>query len=461
MTSQEKKMARTFHTFDLIIIGGGTAGLSALKEAKKHTDNVLLIHDGPNGTTCARTGCMPSKALIHAAKLYHDRHKMAEAGIKQADKLEADIPSILKNVREKRDYFIQSIDEQVKEFQPHIIQGHGRFDSPTTVRANGKLLHAKATVVATGSSPYIPEPYLEFTDKILTTDNLFEQKNLPRRIAVIGLGPVGLELSQSLARLGIEVTACDRHDQIGGIADKDINKTIIQVLQKDMRLWLGAEPTVERSGDALMVKSHNGAVEVDALMITAGRKPNLGSLGLKRIGASIDSEGIPHFNRMTMQIKDLPIYIAGDATDERAVMHEAADEGRRAAYYAITGDERQMQRCVQMAIIFTHPTIAVIGDSNQAMRWNGVTIGESSFEDQGRATIENENHGKIRIAANKDDGRLRGCEMMAPEGEHLAHLMAFALEQRLTVEEMLEMPFYHPSFEEGLRSALKHIVTSS
>jgi dihydrolipoamide dehydrogenase len=452
-------MPRTYHTFDLIIIGGGAAGLSALQEARKHTDNVLLIHDGVNGISCSYTGCLPSKSLIYAANLYHSRHKMAEVGMKEAEKLEVDIPTMLETIRAKRDSFIHSIDSEFSHLEHHIIKGHGRFDSETTIRANGRLLHTKATVIATGASPFIPEEFNEYKGKILTADTLFEQRDLPKRIAVVGLGPMGLEMAQALARLGIEVTAIERNSMVGDLADKDINRMVISMLKKEMRVWMETKPDLAHAGKGLLIKGDNDMVEVDALLVTTGSKPNLGSLGLKRIDATLDGDGIPHFNRMTMQVKGLPIYIAGDATDERETLHEASDEGKRAAYHALTGENaKAWPRNVPLSIIFTHPTIAVIGDSHYSMRWNGVKIGEASFNSIGRASIENETYGKIRITADALDGRLRSCEMMAPEGEHLAHLMAFALEQRLTASEMLTMPFYHPSFEEGLQLALKDMM---
>lgn len=451
-------MGRTIHVFDLIIIGGGTAGLSALHEGMSHTDNILLIHDGPTGTTCARTGCMPSKALIHAAHLYHDRGKMSDAGIKGTEGLSPDIPAILKQVQNKRNYFVDNMREKMSRYQAHILNGRARLESPTKVRACGRLLHAKNIIIATGSSPYVPDEFLELGDKVITTDNLFEQKDLPSRMGVIGLGPVGLEMAQALARLGIEVTAVSDNQHIGGIADKDISNKIVSLLKQDMAVWMGVKPDIALAGDSLLLRGKDqNMVEVDKILVAAGRRPNLDSLGLKRIGVPMDSEGVPHFNRNTMQINGFPIFLAGDATDERAVLHEAIDEGTRAAQYALGDKNTYMQRRVPLSIIFTHPNIAVVGDSSYALRRNGVLVGEASFTDQGRATIENDNEGKIRISANEEDGMLRSCEMMAPDGEHLAHLMAFAIERRLTAAEMLEMPYYHPTIEEALKSAVQSI----
>lgn len=116
-------MARSTHVFDLIIVGGGTAGLSALKEARRHSQNVLLVHDGPEGTTCARTGCMPSKALIHAASLFHGRHKMEAAGIRGAENLTADIPDILNRVRGKREEFVTAVRRDMRALEQCIKIG--------------------------------------------------------------------------------------------------------------------------------------------------------------------------------------------------------------------------------------------------------------------------------------------------------------------------------------------------
>lgn len=450
-------MGRSHHVFDLIIIGGGSAGLAALREARKYSSNVLLIQDDPEGNTCARTGCMPSKSLIHAATLFHARHKMEDAGICGAQKISADIPAILQRVREKRDAFVASVRSGMKQQEQCIIKGRARLHTPTSVRVGSLLLHTKATVIATGSSPYVSREFQEFEDKVFTTDTLFEQNTLPKRMAVIGMGSVGLELAQALARLGIEVTAVERNGHLGGVADMDINEEILRALQKEMRVWMGCKLGIKRKGQALTLTHKDEKTVVDALLVTTGRKPNLSTLGLKRLGVPLDSAGVPHFNRYTMQIHGFPLYIAGDATDERAVLHEAVDEGERAAYHALTGNQEFRHRKVLMTIVFTHPTIAIIGDSSYAMRNNGIVVGEASFTDQGRAVVENEAQGKIRIAANKQDGTLRGCEMMAPHGEHLAHLIAFGLEQKMTAQEMLSMPYYHPSFEEGLKTALKQI----
>ena len=451
-------MARTFHRFDIIIIGGGTAGLSAMQEARKHTDNIVLIDSSPGGTTCARLGCMPAQSLVHAANLYHSRLKMADTGIRGTENLKPDIAAILRQVRDKRDYFVASVQEGLEKLKTQIIDGVAQLEKPSTVRLEGQLLHGKAVIIATGSTPNIPAFLKGFEDRIITTDTLFEQKNLPKRMGVLGLGPVGLELAQALARLGISVTAINNDAMIGGISDTDIAAEAMALMEKEMRIWIDPNVKISKTDDGILLKNSDGQVrEVDKLLVCTGRVPQLGSLNLKKAGVPVDNEGNPHYNRFTMQIGDLPLYIAGDATDEMAILHEASDEGKRAGYHAATGNTKPGGRKVPLKIVFTDPNIALVGDSLHSMRHGNTIIGEISFADLGRATIEDERKGKIRIYADAD-GTLLSCELLAPQGEHLAHLIASAIEHGFTAKQMLRMPFYHPTMEEGVKKALASIV---
>lgn len=454
-------MARTFHTFDLIIIGDGSAGLSALKEARKYTDNVILIAGGPSGTTCARVGCMPSKILIHAAKLYDSHKKMHEAGILGAEQLSPEIPLVLENVRNQRDEFVAHVKKETEDYSEHIVKGFARFETPTTIRVGDRLYHTRATVIATGSQPHMPEKYAKFRQYLITTDTLFERKDLPKRLAVVGLGAVGLEMSQAFAGLKIDVTAISLEEKIGVVSDPKINDTIKKALAEDMRLWLDTDPEIKKTADGLLLHTPDKETLVDGIFIATGRTPKLSRMGLGKIGVDTNGCGVPRFNRYTMQIPGYPIYMAGDATDERAILHEAVDEGRRAAYHAIHDQVKDSPRYPQVQIIFTNPVIAVVGDTEYAMRHDSTVVGEVDFKDQGRANIENENFGKIRLFAEKSGGYFRGAEIMAPAAEHLAHFLSLALSQRLSVEEMLETPFYHPTLEEGLKTALEDAASKT
>lgn len=224
--------------FDVIIIGAGSAGLSALREVRKRTDNFLLINDGPWGTTCARVGCMPSKLLIEAANAFHRRLSFEEFGITGAEQLGLDDKRVLQRVRKLRDDFVTSTLKTTVELGKRAISGRARILSSNQVTVNGEKLYTRKIIIATGSRPVVPDDWKNLGKRLLTTDSLFELDTLPKRIAVIGMGPVGLEMAQALSRLGVRVTGFGANNTIGGISDPLINQTAVTLLSNEFPLHL-------------------------------------------------------------------------------------------------------------------------------------------------------------------------------------------------------------------------------
>lgn len=444
---------------DVAIIGTGTAGLSALREVRKRTDDFIVINDGPYGTTCARVGCMPSKALVESANTFHRRKYFGELGIHGADQLAVDIPAVLRRVRRLRDEFVAGIVKLTDEIGSRSIAGKARFVAPDVLQVGDLRLQAKTIIIATGSHPIVPPDWAALGARVLTSDTLFEeQTTLPASIAVIGLGSLGIEISQVLARLGIQVTAFGAGQSITGASDIRINERALALLREEFTLHLGHRALVSAEGDQVRVVAGDRQVTVDAVFAALGRRPNLDGLGLQHLGVKLDQQGMPPFNRQSMQVGDLPVYIAGDVNDDLALMHEANDEGHISGYNARLNDGEApncFQRRTPLAIVFSDPNIAMVGRRFADLDEKQIVIGTVDFSNQGRARIAAENRGMLRLYANREDGRLLGAEMCAPRGEHLAHLLALAIGNRQTVRELLGMPFYHPVFEEGLRTALR------
>lgn len=440
---------------DVAIIGAGTAGLSAFKEAVKVTKNVVLIHDGPHGTTCARVGCMPSKVLIQSADDFHRRLALAELGIRGGEKLEVDVPAVLRRVRKLRDRFVGGVLRSVEALGEAVVPGRAEFLEPTVLRVSGKsLVRAKRVIIATGSRPLVPRGWEAFGDKIITSDDLFEKEDLPKRVAVIGLGIIGMEIGQALSRLGVVSVAAGRDAFLGGLSDPEVNDVAKSHFSNEMPLALG-EANVQASRGALLVTAGGKAVEVDAIVAAMGRLPNVEGLGLEKLGVPMGKGGLPSFNPRTMRVGDLPVYLAGDANGERPLLHEAADEGRIAGYNAVRETETCFVRRALLAITFCDPNLAVVGRPFRSLDLESTVIGEVDFSDQGRSRILARNHGKLRVYAHRRTGELLGAELMGPAGEHLAHLLGWAVQSGAVVSQLLQMPFYHPVVEEGLRTALR------
>ena len=448
---------------EVAIIGAGSAGLYAQGQVSRLTDNYVLIDGGELGTTCARVGCMPSKALIQVAEDFHRRTIFTREGIESGDSLSINGEDVLEHVQDMRDLFVDKVlSSSTDEMGEQFIEENAQFIAADLLQVGDQKIRADKIVIATGSSPIMPNQWSEFGDRILTTDEIFELEELPASLAVIGLGVIGMELGQAFHRLGVEVTGVDQLENISGISDPEINKTAIQVLGKEFPLWLGDAATIESAEDEkLRVRAGDNMVVVEKVLVCIGRRPNLSGLDLEKSGITLSDRGVPDYDRNTMRIGETSVYIAGDVTAERPLLHEAADEGRIAGYNAVRKIPLAFARKPELYITFSDPNIVMVGKRYEALDLDATLIGSVAMGPLGRALIMGRNKGMIRLYADKKSGLFLGAEMVAPHAEHLGHLLAWCLAQQLTVVQMVRMPFYHPVLEEALQPILRDLAAQS
>lgn len=443
---------------DTVIVGAGSAGLSALREVRRYTEDFLLVNDGHWGTTCAAVGCMPSKALIEAANAFHRRGAFDEFGIRGAHDISVDIPAVLARVRQMRDGFVKGPEAIPGKLGKRAISGRARLLGPGRLAVNGDTIEARAIILAPGSSPIVPEPWRVFGDRILTTDTLFEQTDLPRRIAVIGMGAIGVEIAQALARLGLEVAGFDALKGLAGIDDAEVLAAFRPLIEAEVALHLGSPAELVAADKAIRVQGSAGSFEADAVLAAIGRSPNIADLGLETLNVPLDEMGMPTVDPVSLRLGDLPIFLAGDANGYRPLLHEAADEGHIAGRMASpdTGTTGLCRR-TPLSIVFSSPQVARVGPPLSQLDDTDIATGTADFSKQARARMAQTAAGILQIHAARGSGRLLAAEMCIPAAEHLAHLLALAVEQQMTVADMLAMPFYHPVLEEGMRSALRDL----
>lgn len=448
---------------DVVIIGAGTAGLYALREVRQSRRSFILIDTGPLGTTCARVGCMPSKVALHAGALWASRNKLKKIGVSGTDSLTIDLAATWDALRQQRDQFSNGAAEKTRRAAgEYLIVGKARFLEPTVIEVDSdgekKLIQAKSVVIATGSRPVVPAWLKPVKDRMVTTDEFFELASLPQRVGVLGLGAIGLEMGLALSRLGITVFGADLAPTVAGISDPDVARLVVEQFGSEMTLWLNNPVSVERTKQGVLLRSGNHQAEVDLILCALGRHPNLNMLNLAGAGFPIGERGIPVFDHTTLQVGNLPVFVAGDANGFRPLMHEAADEGAVAGYNAVRESVTRFRRKISVGIAFTDPDICSVGARFDELDLKNTIIASASGESNGRARILGAESSLLRIYADARNGELLGATIFAAGGEHLAHLLAWAMQRRETAESLLELPFYHPVMEEMLQSVLQDIV---
>ncbi len=448
---------------EVAIIGAGTAGLYALREVRRAQKSFVLIDHGPLGTTCARVGCMPSKVALHAADLWAMRQEQAAFGIQGTEQLNIDRDAAWAKVRSMRDSFASGAAAGARKAAgEHLLMGQARFLKPNLLAVNTeqgeRYVEAKAVIIAVGSRPVVPAFLEPYRAHIMTTDELFEQPTLPKRLGVMGLGAIGLEMGLALSRMGVQVAGVDMAESIGGIKDPDIAQVAMETLGNEFPMYLGAPATVEAAADGIYLRAAEHQIEVDKVLVALGRRSNLDQLDLAKAGFAVNEKGLLDYDRHTLQVGDWPVFVAGDANGERTLMHEAAAEGAMAGFNAVRSVPQRFARKTPLAIAFTQPDIISVGAQFSDLDLAHTVIGQSRSQANGRSRILSQQDGLLRIYAHKHTGQLLGASMIGVRAEHISHMLALALEQKMTAHELLNGPFYHPVVEEMIQMALQDIV---
>ncbi|RQO37081.1 dihydrolipoyl dehydrogenase [Herminiimonas sp. KBW02] len=452
-------------TFDVAVIGAGSAGMSAYRAVKAHGKTAVLIEGGPYGTTCARVGCMPSKLLIAAAEAAHAADEAPGFGVHPGP-VRVDGKQVMQRVRSERDRFVGFVVESVESINPaERLYGYARFISPGCLQVGDDIqVMAERVVIATGSTPQIPAELRGLGTRVITSDDIFERDDLPESVAVVGAGVIGLELGQALQRLGVRVALFGRSGRVAQLDDAAINQSAIDGIGADLDLRLNTSVVSARVvGEQVefVSRDKDGKERTEHfqyVLAASGRTPNVQKIGLENTGLQLNPQGIPLFDSLTMQCGNSAIFIAGDADNDRPLLHEAADEGRIAGDNAVRFPEVVAGlRRTRLMIAFTDPQIAVVGQTSSELKPRQFEVGQVSFANQGRSRVMRQNRGLLKVYGERGTHRFLGAEMVGPRAEHIGHLLAWACQSGMTVGQMLDMPFYHPVVEEGLRTALREL----
>jgi dihydrolipoamide dehydrogenase len=462
---------------EVAVIGAGSAGLVARQQALEHgAKRVVLIEGGVYGTTCARVGCMPSKLLIAAAEAAGHARGAAVFGV-EVGELRIDGAAVMARVRRERDRFVDGVVRSTEAIEARDrLRGWARFVAPQRLivetDAGPVRVEAKAIVIAAGSTPNIPTSLQGLAGKsgerLLTSDSVFDLPSLPSSLAIVGSGVIGLELGSAMQRLGVATKILDVGTRMPLMVSEVMQAQAHELFSKRLDLHMGlrelaSEPVA--NGVRLRWTERDGQTRegvFDYVLAATGRRPQLDRLELGAAGIELDERGMPkQVDHRTMRIGESAIFMAGDIDGEHPVLHEAVSEGRIAGRNAARyPNVRAQVRQVPLGIMFTEPNVAIVGRvpadcEDEGVEWS---VGEVDYRDQGRARVMNQAHGRARVYGRREGGAIFAAELIGPGVEHMAHLLAWAIEQGVTAQRALELPIYHPVLEEGLRTAIAKLA---
>ena len=445
--------------YDLVVVGGGTAGLVSAVGAAGLGARVALVERHLLGGDCLNVGCVPSKALIRSARAAADARRAAGLGI-DVGAVQPDFDAIMRRMRERRAGISPNDSAQrIHSAGVDLFFGDAAFTSARALDVNGLSLRFRRAVIATGGRPTAPPvPGLSDID-YLTNETLFSLTELPRRLLVIGGGPIGCELAQAFARFGSAVTVFDRAAHVLPREDPDAAAVVQRRLVKDsVDLELGVKliEAVDDGGEVcLRFERPDGAgiaeARGDRLLVAAGRAPNIEGLGLDAAGVSVSRPGVTVNDQL--RTSNRRVYAAGDVCSAFQFTHAADAMARLVIQNALFYGRRRASALVIPWCTYTDPEVAHVGLYEQEARQRGHEVQTITVEltDVDRAVIDDDTDGFVRV--HHERGRLLGCTIVASHAGELIGEATFALTHRHTLSDLSSTIHPYPTQTEALRKA--------
>ena len=443
---------------NLIVIGAGSAGLVSSYIASAVKAKVVLIEKHKMGGDCLNTGCVPSKALIRAAKTNHLLTKADEFGIE----------NVTGQVNLSR--VMQRVNQVIKDIEPHdsierytklgvqCIQGEATIVSPYAVSVEGRVITAKNIIIASGARPFVP-PIPGLSDiNPLTSDTLWSLEHYPQRLLVMGAGPIGCELAQAFQRLGVEVTLVDMAKRIMPREDEDVSEYMLDRFQKEgVRVLLNQQiVNFEQSNGVSIAHLRNGSgqqtVEFDRVLVAVGRKANTEGFGLESLGLELTPQGTIVVDDY-LRTKFPNIYACGDVAGPYQFTHTAAHQAWYATVNALFGKFKKFT--VDYSVIpwatFTDPEVARVGLSEMEAQQKSIEYEVTRYEldDLDRAIADNEARGFVKVLTAKGSDRILGCTIVGSQSGELITEFVTAMKHSIGLNKILGTIHIYPTMSEA------------
>jgi len=453
-------------TSDLVVIGAGPGGyVAAIRAAQLGLDTVLVEKREALGGTCLNIGCIPSKALLESSSLFRRLHTDVDLHGIRVSGVTLDLATMMA----RKDGLVAELTRGVallmKKNKVSVLHGTGRLDGPGRVvvalASRGEtVLEPRAVLLATGSAP-VELPFMPFDgERVVTSTEALSFAEVPKSLAVIGAGAVGLEMASVWSRLGAAVTVIELLPQVAPFADADMAKELGRALKKQgIRFHLGARvtgATLDDAGVTLAVEDRRGRpleVAVEKILVAVGRRPFSDGLGLETVDLAPDPQGRLLVDK-EFRTAAAGVYAIGDLVEGPMLAHKAEEEGVAMAEI-LAGRPGQVHSAVIPSVIYTSPELAQVGltEAEAAQEGREVRVGRFPFRANSRARAMGETAGLVKVVADAETDRILGVHAVGPHVSELIGEAVLGMESGATAEDIARTIHAHPTLSEALKEA--------
>lgn len=446
------------------VIGGGPGGYVAAIKAAMLGAEVTVIEKRKVGGTCLNVGCIPTKALLASSSLISSIKEAKDFGIHINGEVEANFDDIMNRKNKVVSQLISGIEFLFEKRGIKLVNGFGKLVDTNKIEVNKEdgskeLVEADKIILANGSQPVILQMFPYDGDKIITSDESLNLKDVPKSLLIVGGGVIGCEFGQFFRALGTEVTIVEMFDQLLPLEDKDVAKQLQRQFKKDkIKVMTGVK--IEKceivDNEVVATLSNGKEVKAEKALLSIGRKPYLDNSGIEDIGIQLERGKVIVNENLETNVKG--IYAIGDIINTPFLAHVASKEGLVAAQNAVCGNSKTVNYAAVPRCVYTEPEVAGVGKTEKELQENGIeyNTGQFDFRALGKAQAIGHFQGFIKILADKND-KIIGASIVGPHATDLLTELSLAVHLGLTVEEVGDVIHAHPTLSEGIMEALHDV----
>ncbi|WP_099188594.1 dihydrolipoyl dehydrogenase [Tepidibacter mesophilus] len=447
----------------IAVIGGGPGGYVAAIKASMMGADVTLIEKRRVGGTCLNVGCIPTKALLACSEMLMNVRESKSYGINIDGTINADFESMMNRKDKIVEQLVKGIEFLFEKKGVKLVNGFGKLISKNEIEVSKEdgskeVIKADKIILATGSVPIVPPMFPYDGEKVITSDEALNLKELPKSMLIVGGGVIGCEFGQFFRTLGTEVSIVEMNDQVLPFEDKDVAKQLQRSFKKD-KIKLLTDKKIQNcnieDGKVVANLDNGKSVEADIMLVSVGRKPYLENLGIQELGIEIERGKIVVDEKMQTNIDG--IYAIGDIVDSPFLAHVASKEGMIAVQNAL-GKDKKIDYTAIPRCVYTEPEVAGVGLTEKQLEEKGIQYktGKFEFRGLGKAQAIGKFQGFIKVLADSED-KIVGASIIGPHATDLLTELTLAVSLGLTVEQVGDAIHPHPTLSEGLMEALHDV----